>query len=90
MTEYTGCGSHSCYLSKPSGQGTNGPCKCLQNLPKKIREAVKLRLLEGDRIRKKLEKDVDVFQNIVNNQNQKAANDQWNAGMEALEDRRTM
>ena len=84
MSEYTGCGNHSCYLSKPVGQGTNGPCKCLQNLPKKIRDAVKLRLLEGDRIRKKLEKDVDSFQNIVSFHNKKIADEHWNSAMEKL------
>ena len=25
-----GCGSHSCYVKKPTGMGNNGPCRCAQ------------------------------------------------------------
>lgn len=25
-----GCGSNSCHIKKPNGQGTNGPCTCLR------------------------------------------------------------
>jgi hypothetical protein len=27
-----GCGSHSCYIEAPHGQGTNGPCKCFDGI----------------------------------------------------------
>ena len=30
--ERLGCSSHSCYLEKPTGQGTNGPCSCFDGL----------------------------------------------------------
>ena len=32
MSERLGCSSHSCYLEKPTGQGTNGPCSCLDGM----------------------------------------------------------
>lgn len=28
MSEYLGCGSHSCLIEKPKGMGTNGGCSC--------------------------------------------------------------
>lgn len=31
--EYLGCGTQSCLLEKPKGQGVNGPCTCLANIP---------------------------------------------------------
>jgi hypothetical protein len=27
-----GCSSHLCYIEKPKGLGTNGPCSCLRGL----------------------------------------------------------
>ena len=42
--EYLGCSSHSCYLEKPKGQGTNGRCHCLDGL--KVNQRMKvLRLI---------------------------------------------
>ena len=29
MTEQLTCGDHSCILDKPTGQGTNGGCRCI-------------------------------------------------------------
>ena len=28
MSEYRGCGSHSCIIERPKGIGNNGPCRC--------------------------------------------------------------
>ena len=39
LTEIGGCSNHGCYVVKPVGQGTNGPCKCLDN-PHKARQVV--------------------------------------------------
>lgn len=32
-----GCGDHSCYVSKPTGMGTNGGCRCE---PRELRRGV--------------------------------------------------
>ena len=40
-SEYLGCQSHSCYLEKPKGMGTNGPCRCLYGLSKSQQMKVK-------------------------------------------------
>lgn len=32
MSKNFGCGSHSCYLQKPEGMGTNGPCGCFRSV----------------------------------------------------------
>ena len=28
----SGCGSHSCKVQRPYGQGVNGPCRCVEKL----------------------------------------------------------
>lgn len=43
-TEFLGCQSHSCYLEKPKGMGTNGPCRCLDKLDIQMRMKVRLTL----------------------------------------------
>ena len=45
MTEYLGCSSHSCYIEKPIGMGTNGRCSCLDKLERKQRLKVQKCLL---------------------------------------------
>lgn len=30
--ENIGCQSHSCYLERPTGMGTNGPCGCVRDI----------------------------------------------------------
>lgn len=30
--EHVGCGDHSCLFEKPTGQGTNGHCRCLDRV----------------------------------------------------------
>jgi len=58
MDEYLGCSSHSCYLERPTGQGTNGRCGCLDGL--KINQRMKvLRLIKRlkDEIKELKEKD---------------------------------
>lgn len=35
--EYHGCGSHSCKIKKPEGQGTNGPCACFLMCPQEAK-----------------------------------------------------
>lgn len=42
---YKGCGSHSCYIEKPKGQGTNSSCSCLRELPSAKRLIVQKKLL---------------------------------------------
>ena len=42
MSKILTCGSNSCLLDKPKGQGTNGPCSCIPRTP----TANKLRLQE--------------------------------------------
>lgn len=37
----SGCSSHSCYIQKPIGQGTNSGCHCLIDLSKENQIAVK-------------------------------------------------
>jgi len=32
-----GCGDHNCYLRRPRGQGTNGGCNCLLDVPQGLR-----------------------------------------------------
>ena len=29
-----GCGNHSCYVTKPKGQGTNSGCSCVEDKPR--------------------------------------------------------
>ena len=31
LLEIGGCSNHGCYIVKPVGQGTNGPCHCLDD-----------------------------------------------------------
>jgi len=40
----TGCGNHGCFIKKPKGIGTNGPCHCLRLLGKKNELALKRKL----------------------------------------------
>ncbi len=28
---FPGCSSHNCYVRKPKGMGTNGPCSCVHD-----------------------------------------------------------
>lgn len=38
-----GCGDHGCVTSKPSGQGTNGGCRCIDTLQLTPERRTKLR-----------------------------------------------
>lgn len=31
LREIGGCSNHGCYVVRPNGMGTNGPCHCLEN-----------------------------------------------------------
>ncbi len=50
---YDGCGNHSCYFSNITGQGTNGPCGCL-NKKSFMRVQFQLALNRVDQLEKLL------------------------------------
>ena len=37
----SGCGSNSCRVRRPSGQGVNGPCRCIDKLVQLVEEETK-------------------------------------------------
>lgn len=41
-----GCSATTCYIVKPRGQTTNGPCRCLDHIPSKDRIKVNKLLVE--------------------------------------------
>lgn len=57
MAEYLGCGDNSCYLEKPSGQATNGGCRCFKILPTKE----KIRLTRFLQRQKRRINDLEAF-----------------------------
>jgi hypothetical protein len=50
-TEYLGCGSSSCYIEKPKGQATNGPCRCFDGLSTKDQLRIKKALFRERKYR---------------------------------------
>lgn len=56
------CLSHCCLFEKPKGQGTNGPCTCLEGIDRKLGNAVKLRIL---RLEFELTKNIEQL-NLLN------------------------
>lgn len=43
MSDIDGCGSHSCKIKRPAGQGVNGPCTCWMRVPGLVTEIERLR-----------------------------------------------
>lgn len=44
MSERLGCSNHCCYIRKPEGMATNGPCHCLDPLGRANALAIKQKL----------------------------------------------
>ena len=43
MSEYLGCGDNGCLIERPKGVGTNGTCRCFNDLP----QAKRMRVQKG-------------------------------------------
>jgi hypothetical protein len=53
---FYGCGDHGCRFVKPTGQGTNGGCTCLNRIPDPIfRDVIKRTLANNENLIRFLE-----------------------------------